>query len=271
MKLKNMTDKVKKLTFVALISLASIILLSVGSTYAYFSVSLNSVEDAVSVGAAVFRLSMKDDLSLVKTKLIPSAEEFVTIASTRIDKTTGDFIKPYEANGELITKDTVCVDDNENEICSIYSVTIMNPMTDIDLPLYITLVPTFNTFDNLYFKVLEVVKNENNEFEAIEVVHATPILNNRDYTIDANLNKAYIEELAKMPIPLEGINKVLPKATDKDNPSKVTYSIVMWVMETGEDQTHQDSNQLFAGAINVTASGANGQGITGVFSVGGIE
>lgn len=269
--MNGIPQKTKKIMFAALVTLATVILLSVGSTYAYFSAYITSTENAISMGAAVFEITMRDDISLVKTQLIPSEEKYVDIASSRIDKTTGEFIVPYEQDGKLITKDTVCIDDNLNEICSIYSFTIENPMTDIDLPLYITLVPTLNTFDNLYFKVLEVVENETGEKEVIEVVPATKLTNNRDYDVDEFGNKSYIEEVDKMPIPLDGINKTLPKSEDKDNPSSVTYSMVLWIMETGENQTTQDSKQFFGGLINVSVSGADGQGINGVFSVVGVE
>ena len=36
-------------------------------------------------------------------------------------------------------------------------------------------------------------------------------------------------------------------------------------------RTKEDSGKVFAGTIHVTASTANGKGITGVFSAGGVE
>ena len=45
----------------------------------------------------------------------------------------------------------------------------------------------------------------------------------------------------------------------------------MWVEEIDEDQTAQDSGQIFAGGVIIEASGADGNGITGVFSAGGVD
>ena len=67
------------------------------------------------------------------------------------------------------------------------------------------------------------------------------------------------------------INKTLPKTTDENNPSSATYTIVIWIMETGKPQDSSDSGKVYAGTLNANASGANGQGITGIFSAGGVE
>lgn len=263
-----MNDKRKKNIFTLIIAIAVVILMAVGSTFAYFSATTNSEENAVSLGAATFRLGYVDDTSLIKTSIIPTLEKYVDFSTVpRVDE-NGDFLKPYEENGNLVTKETACIDDNLNEICSIYTFTIQNPMTDMDLPLYVTLRPTINSFANLYFKVLDKDKNV--------VMQKTHIIDDREYTLDSNGNKKYAEGSEMSSIVLEPLNKILPRATVDEAtgeviPSEVTYSIVIWVLETGEDQTIQDAGQVFAGGINVNASSADGTGITGVFTAGGEE
>lgn len=259
---KNMDKKKKKLIFSLIIIIATIILITVGSTFAYFSSTMSSEENAINFGAATFKLDLDDDTSLIKGAVIPSAEKYVDIASTRVDD-NGDFLKPYEEDGKLITAGTACIDDNLNEICSIYTFTIKNTMTDYDLPLYVTLHPAINSFTNLYFKVLDKDKKE--------VISATPLIDDRPYEEDDDGNKIYDENSKITPVVLENINKILPKAPDENTPSEVTYSIVLWIMETGENQTEQDSNQVFGGTLHVNTSGADGNGITGVFSAGGVE
>lgn len=258
-----MNDKQKKLIFSLIVAIAIVILIGVGSTFAYFSAAVSSEENAVSMGAAVYKLSLIDDTSLIKSQIIPSAEKYVDLATIpRVDE-NGDFIKPYEKDGQLITDKTVCIDDNLNEICSVYTFTIQNTMTDMDLPLYITLVPSVNTFDNLYYKVLDDKQNV--------VIEATHLVDDREYELGPNGEKIYEEGSRMSPAVLTNINKTLPKAVDKDTPSEVTYSIVMWVMETGKDQTKLDGGQIYAGTLNVNASGADGYGITGVFTATGVE
>ena len=114
-----------------------------------------------------------------------------------------------------------------------------------------------------YFKVVDNEKNV--------VMEATHIVNE-------NKNQSGSEEPTDKPsgIVLDDIEIKLPKATkDKETgkiiPSEATYSIILWIMETGKNQTIEDGSQVFAGSIQVESIGADGGGITGVFSAGGEE
>lgn len=276
-----MDKRKKKLIFSLIVAIAIIILIGVGSTFAYFSATVASEEGAVDVGAAVFEVALIDDTSLIKSNIIPSKEKYVNMAIDRLDE-NGNFIKPYEENGKHITDQTVCIDDNLNEICSIYTFTVQNPMTDMELPLYITLVPSVNTFTNLKFKVIEILHNEETGYYVNEVMGGTWLVDSRYFVDEATgayvkddsgnkVEKPNFSELSAAPLPLTGVNKTLPKATDENTPSTATYSIVLWVDEIEQNQTIQDSGQIFAGGIVVTASGAEGNGITGVFSAGGVD
>ena len=261
-----MSKKKKKQLFILIIFISAIILITIGSTFAYFSATVSSVENAVSMTAAEFKVELTDDTSLIKSSLIPSAELYVDRATIlRLDEQK-NFIKPYEQNGELVKEKTACIDDNLQEICSIYTFTIINPMKNTDLPVYVTLNPTVNSFKNLYFKVVDAEKNV--------VQEATHIVDDREYTYDTNGQKVYESGSRISPIPLTGINITLPKATEENGtliPSSATFSIILWVMETGSDQTREDASQVFAGAISIQSSGANGGGITGMLTAGGEE
>ena len=147
-----MDGRKNKIIFTLIVIIATIILLAVGSTFAYFSATIASEENAVSFGAAVFTMDLKDDISLIKTQLIPSAEKYVDASTIyRLDENK-NFIKPYRLDEEFIYKETACIDDNLNEICSIYTFTIINPMTTTEFPTKVTLNPAVNSFSNLYFK-----------------------------------------------------------------------------------------------------------------------
>ena len=258
-----MSESKNKLILFGLIVIAAIILIVVGSTFAYFSVSISSNENAVVARAAEFSLGLDDDISLIKNHIIPSEEQYVDIAVNRVQN--GEFIKPYtdENTGQLVTANTVCIDDNLNEICSVYTFTIINEMTDMDIPLYVTLNTSVNTFENLYYKVLDSELNE--------VIHATPIVDDREYTLDGQGNKVYEAGSTISPTVLEGINNTLNRATDSETPSTVTYSLVMWIMENHQNQNATDGGKMFATTLNVKASGSNGNGITGVIAAAGTE
>lgn len=256
------SNKKKKALLVFIIFLAVIILVAAGSTFAYFSITVSSNENAVSFRSAEFALNLDDDTSLIKSHIIPSIEEYVDIASTRVDE--NGFIKPYEDNEEnLVTAGTVCIDDNLNEICSVYTFTISNPMVDSEVPLYITLNPSVNTFENLYFKVLD----ENLD----EVIGKTHLVDDRQYTLDENDERIYDANATISPVVLTELNTTLAAASDGETPSSVTYSIVMWIDENGENQNVTDGGKMFAATLVARASGANGGGITGIIAAAGTE
>lgn len=279
-----MNDKKKKVLFGLIMVAATIILIGVGSTFAYFSASVTSQNEVIA-SAAEFELDLKDDVSLIKSRLIPSEERFVDIATNEKRYKDGAFIGPYkesEESDEIITEGTACIDDNLYEICSIYSFTITNPSLNSDLPLYITLNQSINTFENLYFKVLDSELNT--------VIEATQLIDNRyktyEYTNpetnqksikyekdETGLNwikKDDFDELTIEPYVLTNLNKSLLRSTDEENPSKVTYHIVLWVNETHDDQTEEDSGKVFAAKVTA-ATGPEGTGITGVFTATGTE
>ena len=264
-----MNKKKKSQLFIMIVYVATIIVTLVGATFAYFSASVKSKENAVGMTAAVFKVELEDDKDLIKTKLIPSEEIYVDRATIeRLDENK-NFIKPYEdENKELVKAKTACIDDHLNEICSIYTFTIINPMTTTELPAHVTLIPSINSFSNLYFKIVDENKNV--------VMPATHIKDDRPYTFDEKGKKVFAANSQISPIVLSGINVTLPKATKDEKtgkviPSKATFSIILWIMETGNNQTRVDGSQVFAGGIKVESSGANGGGITGTLTAGGEE
>jgi len=277
-----MKDKKKKLILLSLITFSILILAVVGSTFAYFTATISSDEGAVGSTAAEFSIDLIDDTTLIKSSLIPSAERYVDIASTR--KNGDDFVKPYKDpnTGLTVLDKTACIDDNLAEICSIYTFTVVNEMTKNDAPIYVSLKPSTNTFENLYIKVLDADKNivENSKIQLIDDRYETEVIDGViKYKKDEEGNwipKTNFASLEIAPISIASITDVLPKATTNEEtgeiiPSTATYSIVMWIMETGTDQTKADGEKVFAATLNVNVGSANGGGITGVFSAGGTE
>ena len=57
-----MNDEKKKGLFFVLVLFASIILIVVGATFAYFTSTISSEDNAVSVTAAVFEIDFDDDI-----------------------------------------------------------------------------------------------------------------------------------------------------------------------------------------------------------------
>ena len=261
----------KKVLLIFIFFIATVILVAVGSTFAYFSTMVSSDEGAINARAAEFRLGLIDDTSLIKSNVIPSEEQYVDASTkgygnipSRYNTETGEFLKPYDdGEGNLVRAGTACIDDNLNEICSIYTFTLVNELTETDIPLYITLNPTVNTFENLYFKVLDSELNE--------VISKTHLVDDREYTIDENNNKVYAQDAVISPIVLTNLNTTLPRAVDDETPSTVTYSIIMWIDENNKNQNETDGGKIFASTLNARASGTDGGGITGVISAAGTD
>ena len=275
-----MDNKKKKTLFLLIVAIAFIILIAVGSTFAYFSANVASEEGAVDVGAAVFSIALKDDSSLTKSNIIPSKEKYVNLAIDRLDE-NGEFIRPYKEGNQTITDKTVCIDDNLNEICSLYTFTVENPMTEMELPLYVSIIPSVNTFTNLKFKIIEILHNEETGYYVNEVVGGTWLVDSRYFVDDATgayikdengdrVPKPNFDELTSKPLEIKDMLKMLPKAIDDKTPSETTFTLVLWVDEIDQNQTTQDSGQMFAGGIMVSVGGG-GTGITGVFSAGGVD
>ena len=275
-----MDNKKKKELFLLIVAIAVIILIGVGSTFAYFSANVASEEGAVDVGAAVFEIALKDDASLSKANIIPSKEKYVNLAIDRLDE-NGQFSRPYKENNKTIIDKTVCIDDNLNEICSLYTFTVQNPMTDMELPLYVSLIPSVNTFTNLKFKIIEILHNEETGYYINEVIGGTWLVDSRyfvddktgAYIKDENGNKVpkpNFDELTSKPLEIKDMLRMLPKAKDQNTPSESTFTLVLWVDEIDQNQTTQDGGQMFAGGI-VVSVGGGGNGITGVFSAGGVD
>ena len=249
------------------LSIITALFITVGSTFAYFSARISSNNGVVGGTAAEFRIELEDDTSLLKTSLIPSEEIYVDYSTINRADENGNYIKPYKnEEGVLVTDQTACVDDNLNEICSIYTFTIQNPNTEYELPASVSIIPSINTFQNLYFKVLDQEQNV--------VTQKTHIIDDREFTLDASGNKIYANGSKMASIPLEGLEATLPPAAEENGeiiPSEATFYIVMWIDEIGIDQTKEDSLQIFAGGIRVESKDGKGEGITAVFTAGGVE
>lgn len=276
-----MSEKKKKQLFMGIIIIALCILIAAGSTFAYFQVSINSDEGSVNVSAAEYKLSLKEDTSLIKGQIIPSEERYVDIGTINRRNADGTFIKPTkDSDGNLINngKGSACIDDNGYEICSIYTFTVYNDMLNNSVALHMSLLPIVNTFENLYFKILDDKGNV--------VMPATHIIDDR-YEVDGEGNYIKDEETGELikkdpinfdttkmsAINLTDINGIiLPKSPDGQNKSSLTFSIVLWINEIHDDQTKEDSGKVFASTLQIAAGdNITGNKITGSFTSAGTE
>ena len=306
--------------FYGVIGVATLIITIIGATFAYFSASTNSAENAATAQGAVLKLAFDDDASGHKENLIP------------IDVTLPEFNNgPFVGAGE-----NDCKDINGNFICSVYEFTIENPS---DSPaaqrIYGSIKPSINSFSNFKIAVFkgtiaDVRANERTqEFERTVVDcdqptwnektfdHKTQICLSRAKTIDSDttvtagqtftwtekvgfdVDGTAIEEYTEdYENPLdknitftkneddairkhviankgdlvltatsaaEGSTITVPAWEQVlDKGEKMTYTIVMWIPETGTNQK-DDQGKSFAAGVYFTTEGS-GTGVTGVLS-----
>ena len=132
--------------FYGVVAVATLIVALIGATLAYFSISAGSKENAVNAKAAMVSISYNDgqQVSAQADKLIPASD---TVVRSVYEKRQENFA------GEGETADNnVCIDDNNQQVCSIYRFTVSS-----DLERTIT-KNIFESSDN-YWEIIPKIKD----------------------------------------------------------------------------------------------------------------
>ena len=243
--------------FLGVIGVATLIVAIIGATFAYFSASTNSADNAISVNSTQLSLGYSDDTSQLKTNLIPAADEIAKFGAT---------------NTEHIASKGTCIDDNGNEVCGVYDFFVGNPSGTTAQKIYANITVVTNTFTNLYFTILD---------ETGKVV--IPATNFKGTGQNDDRTVTYTEKEGKAVLELKALEQTLlasPSAVadgDKNDASKYTlkesgtdknfrkYKVIVWIRESGADQTTADAGKAFSAGINIT-TGGSGTGVTGVIA-----
>lgn len=230
--------------FLGVIGVATLVVAIIGATFAYFSAATNSTANAIATSSTTLGLNLVDNVGTnLKTNLIPATESIATY---------GALSKTYLGTAGK----EQCVDDNGNEICSIYQFTITNPSTTTAQALTFTMNIQTNSFANLKYKI----------YEGTSGVSGT--LDNDSTAVISAATLPTITEsssASEKTIALTALNDTYAPEASK------TYTIVIWINElgTGEsgNQTSVDAGKAFAAGLNI--SSGNGSGVTGVISTAG--
>ena len=181
---------------IIIVVIFSLILLSVVGTYAFFTAKVNSVENALTASTAKFTISLDINGIYTNVDLIPMADNLAVIG--------------FEND---------CVDDNDFNVCQVYSIELENNSgTGQDERLYGTINFNLRNVKNLSYMLLE-----------------------EDKTIYKNATSI-----------TSGVNLSLGNYVNlHDGESKLFYLIV-WLSDSGDDQTHDDVNGRFDASITYT-------------------
>ena len=209
--------------FLGVLSVATLIVSIIGATFAYFVASASGNEGNVQAGAA----NVAGTLTLTETvdyrqNMIPVSEEIMKTSYKRTEAATGTGTgrcEGYSAAGG----------NTVYNLCSIYQFTVSNSAT-IAQTIYASLTANTNTFANLKYCIFEgEAGTSDTEKVACRNMPAKG-------TTDSNV-----------------FSELIPATTGTH-----TYTLVMYINETSEDQTTADSGKTFTGTISITsADGSN--------------
>ena len=291
--------------FLSVIGVATLIVAIIGATFAYFSATAASNNKAIAVGSTEIDLAYDDVTSGLKTAMIPSREntaEYAAFDKTWVDTTkdvtvvtgqncTGegserqctDITKTMKAPGQ-------CIDQNGNQICSVYQFYVGNPSTTTEMDIEASITVTTNEFKNLKYAIYdERVKNVTDMNSITPIATGTFPNTGGEAKLAALSQKltAYANVASR-----EGVVDFTKLgenggelAFDADKPSTYQpsidksladnlnvntnvrhYTMLIWINETESDQTDDDAGKIFAAGVTIKTGGQSG-GVTGVIAV----
>ena len=214
--------------FLGVLSVATLIVSIIGATFAYFVANASGNENTVQAGGADVSgtLKLDEDVSGIKNNMIPVSgdvmkQSFVQTGTGATAKCAG--ISKTEEGSENPTV---------YNLCSTYVFTLKNTAS-IPQTVYASLESTKNDFTNLYYCIYE---GENSIDTVTVACGAVPAVGDTEGVRAKNI-----------------FNVTLP-AGSKETPSTAKYSLVLYINETGGDQTSNDSGATYTGTLKVTSS-----------------
>ena len=214
--------------FLGVLSVATLIVSIIGATFAYFVANASGNENTVQAGGADVSgtLKLDEDVSGIKNNMIPVSgdvmkQSFVQTGTGATAKCAG--ISKTEEGSENPTV---------YNLCSTYVFTLKNTAS-IPQTVYASLESTKNDFTNLYYCIYE---GENSIDTVTVACGAVPAVGDTEGVRAKNI-----------------FNVTLP-AGSVETPSTAKYSLVLYINETGGDQTSNDSGATYTGTLKVTSS-----------------
>lgn len=259
--------------FLGVIGVATLVVAIIGATFAFFGAQIEGGSGNLKVNSTTLSLGYEDDVSGIKTNLIPAEYWIADYAAMK---------QPTEAEVEVLNKDKTpededyydgnleCMDDNGNEICGTYTFTIGNPSATTSQPLFASVRVLSNDFSDLWFRIYD----ENDA----EVVKPTKLPASKDAQpedLEIPLDDLQQTLLASSAGKADGVEAfvestpstyklVTGKDTEgKDAWNKRTYKMVIWIEETMTNQTATNAGKAFTGSLYFTTANDK-TGVTGV-------
>lgn len=263
--------------FLGVVGVATLLVAIIGATFAYFSASAQSGNEAVQVQSTELSLGYAENTDDLSTDLIPAAQVYALYAGTNKNWISGEEYTYENASGQTVTVtgNGLCKDDNNNEICGIYEFTIGNPNFTTAMNIEGSVTSTKNEFENIWFAVYDETNTqvvvptkfpETGQTVALTGLEQQLVGSSKDVGADGVAIDGFDAEDPTTYTPV--VDK--SNAANKNVSSNVrTYKMVIWIEELVIDGVHQDQTKVDSGktlAAAIKFQTESGAGVTGVIA-----
>lgn len=267
-----MENKKGSEVFLGVIGVATLVVAIIGATFAYFSADARSGNEAINIASTELTIAYDDDSTGLRTDLIPTVSTYALYAGTNEKWIKKETIQSgedtYVGKGE-------CIDDNGNAICSTYTFTIANPNLTTTLDVTGQVFTTLNEFANLKFAIYDEANNQVQEPIAFSKDKATPVdldiqttllASSKDLDASGKPKDSFnADDISTFTHVTENFKDLIADDAAAAFNNVRTYKMIIWIEETGSDQTEDDSGKVFAGGVTFSTLG--GKGVTGMIAV----
>ncbi len=214
--------------FYGVIGVATLVVTIIGATFAYFASAGNTADNAIEANTAdIANYTVEIVNSHAATGLIPVDSEDANFASKI-------------GLAENFCKD---VSDNTYPICGVYELKITNASA-VAQQTYVNLKVSTNTFTNLKYAIYD---GSSEIADGSFTTPSTALVSTATFATSGNTQLTAL-----------GGNYAANQAK--------TFYIVVWLEETGADQTASDKGKTLAAGITVSSSADGNSGVTAVLS-----
>lgn len=237
--------------FLGVVGVTTLLVAIIGATFAYFSASARSENEAISVKSTTLSLGYDDVTDRLNVNMIPTAKKYADFAVFDADH--------VENVGE-------CIDDNGNEICSVYEFYIGNPSKTTRMEIEGSVTSVTNEFTNLKFAIYDELGTQVAEDTFPAAGDTKKIAGLRQYLsgyAEVDTKEGYNVE--KPSTYKSAVDMTLEENRGKENNVR-HYTMVIWINETGELQEEQ--GKIFAGGLSfITTTDGETKGVSGIIAV----
>lgn len=227
-KVRSEDDK-KKITFLV-VAIMIIVITATSSTYAFLALTANNA-------SAVSGTIASANLSMTVTRKYPTSANYTASSGVMVPQLSVNSSNTNVLNQAIAGSSSKnCIDGNNNIVCQVYDIVITNSSTAA-VSINTTFGLTADTMTNLKWYLLA------------EGDGTTPTTT---YTYPTNLSGTTKYGNLKSVTSLDTNQTIQPS-------SSYYYVVVVWIEETGSNQTSQDSGS-FTGLVTATSS--DGIGVT---------